>query len=540
MGHKYVKEDETFNTSRNGTVPKPSQAQVTANKFLRADGSWQDGGSGGASSLDDLSDVDITSPEDGDVLTYDESTSTWKSVEPLINEYALTDLTDISISSPSNGEVLTYDDGQWINANPTGGASDLTDLGDVSISSATNGQVLKYDSTASKWVNAAESGGGGSSTLAGLSDVNVSSVQDSNVLAYDSSTSKWVPAIVSGGSTTLAGLSDVNTSGVSDGDALVYDSTTSKWIPGESGAVDDVKVNGTTVVDENKVAQIKSYKELTQAQYDALPSSKLTDGILYCITDDGMNDGNKFAPVIYSTAEREIGVWIDGKPIYKKTVIIPPIAAGTTNYLLDFNITTVDKIIDIKTIITSNSGDDDFIVPYPLRNNVEEYGVYQQGFNKSTGKLRIDTGTYRAIDSGFSTIYYTKTTDTPGSGKWTSDGVPAVHYSTSEKIIGTWIDGKPLYEKTVTGTTITGGTTFDKAHGISNLNEVVDVIIMCHDSSNGWWRKLNFAYNNGSINNEWFGGFAIDSTNIKFQIGTTFANNLDKYRVTLQYTKTTD
>jgi len=48
MGHKYVKEDETFNTSRNGTVPKPTQADVTANKVLRADGSWvaQSGGGG--------------------------------------------------------------------------------------------------------------------------------------------------------------------------------------------------------------------------------------------------------------------------------------------------------------------------------------------------------------------------------------------------------------------------------------------------------------------------------------------------------------
>ena len=29
MGHLYVKEDETFNTSRNGTVPKPSAQEQT-------------------------------------------------------------------------------------------------------------------------------------------------------------------------------------------------------------------------------------------------------------------------------------------------------------------------------------------------------------------------------------------------------------------------------------------------------------------------------------------------------------------------------
>ena len=61
-------------------------------------------------------------------------------------------------------------------------------------------------------------------------------------------------------------------------------------------------------------------RELTQAQYDALPASKLTDGILYCIKDTGIVEGDKYAPVIYSLEEREIGVWTDGKPLYQKTI----------------------------------------------------------------------------------------------------------------------------------------------------------------------------------------------------------------------------
>ena len=51
MGHEYIKESDTFSTSRNGTVPKPTQQDVTNNKVLRADGSWvaQSGGGGGSS-----------------------------------------------------------------------------------------------------------------------------------------------------------------------------------------------------------------------------------------------------------------------------------------------------------------------------------------------------------------------------------------------------------------------------------------------------------------------------------------------------------
>lgn len=52
-----------------------------------------------------------------------------------------------------------------------------------------------------------------------------------------------------------------------------------------AGTLADVRVNGVSVVDANDIAQIKSYKEITQAEYDALPDSKLSDNIMYCITD---------------------------------------------------------------------------------------------------------------------------------------------------------------------------------------------------------------------------------------------------------------
>lgn len=49
MSHKYVKEEDTFSTLQNGTVPKPTVQEVSDNKVLRADGTWvvQSGGGGG-------------------------------------------------------------------------------------------------------------------------------------------------------------------------------------------------------------------------------------------------------------------------------------------------------------------------------------------------------------------------------------------------------------------------------------------------------------------------------------------------------------
>jgi len=68
---------------------------------------------------------------------------------------------------------------------------------------------------------------------------------------------------------------------------------------GGTGDVVDVEVNGTSVVDPTtKVAEITSYEEVTQSEYDALPSSKLTNGIAYFIKDAGGSGDIDFLTVV--------------------------------------------------------------------------------------------------------------------------------------------------------------------------------------------------------------------------------------------------
>lgn len=55
-----------------GAVPAPASGDSAANKFLKADATWE------TPSLSLDSDVDITSPSDGDVLTYEFASSLWK------------------------------------------------------------------------------------------------------------------------------------------------------------------------------------------------------------------------------------------------------------------------------------------------------------------------------------------------------------------------------------------------------------------------------------------------------------------------------
>ena len=290
-----------------------------------------------------------------------------------------------------------------------------------------------------------EGGGGGSSTFAGLDDVDFSNLQDGQVPKYNSQSQKWENADESGGTVTdveVDGVSVVNAQGVAeisiptppaapvqdvqvDGVSVVdAQGIADLTIPTPDYPVKDVKVNGTSVVDAHNEAQITSYKEITQSEYNALPASKLTDGVLYCIKDIDEGD-NVYPPLIYSTEEREIGVWVDGKPLYQKTI---PISFQTSNteYDVDSSIETFMFVTDATFKIESGSS------------NGTNYGFYvsandrvQIYYRPSNHKIVVMSVGSQLLGTGYVTYRYTKTTDTPGSGMWTSQGAVAHHYSTN-------------------------------------------------------------------------------------------------------------
>lgn len=102
-------------------------------------------------SMEDLDDVAITSPTDGDILVYDGNDDEWKNAPmPTIPE-DLDDLNDVNITTPSAGDMLAYNGSSWANFTPTN--QDLDDLADVTITTPANGDVLTYDSNSDEWVN---------------------------------------------------------------------------------------------------------------------------------------------------------------------------------------------------------------------------------------------------------------------------------------------------------------------------------------------------------------------------------------------------
>lgn len=78
------------------------------------------------------------------------------------------------------------------------------------------------------------------------------------------------------------------------------------------------------------------------------------------------------------------------------------------------------------------------------------------------------------------------------------------NYSTTEQIVGTWIDGSPVYEKVVDLGALPNATTKNVAHSIANLSNIISVDIVATDG-NSQWLTVPYATTN--------------STDAKYQIG---------------------
>ena len=97
----------------------------------------------GATTLSQLTDVDISSPTSLQGLLFNSSTNKWTNTTLLLNT-----LNDVSITSPATGQILSFDGTNWINQKLDLALDSLTN---VSISSPKTGDYLTFDGT--NWIN---------------------------------------------------------------------------------------------------------------------------------------------------------------------------------------------------------------------------------------------------------------------------------------------------------------------------------------------------------------------------------------------------
>lgn len=261
--------------------------------------------------------------------------------------------------------------------------------------------------------------------------------------------------------------------------------------------------------------------ELTKAEYDALPSSKYSDNIIYMIKDVYSANSNEVIGMgdCYSMSEKIVGCWTDGKPLYEKTFDLgsdTDISYNSwTETTISWQTISVERLVGAKGF-TSSGG---------------TFAGTLLASKKSNGNVEIQTprNNYN-LGVRYLTLQYTKTTDVAGSGDWTPSGVPAVHYDTDEQIIGTWVDGKTLYQKTIHYTgTINANTTVTLAN-VTSLNIGTVVLVRGVIKESGWGtvempcKEGRLQVSDGS------------TKNLTLVMGNISFSPADAY-ITIQYTK---
>ena len=112
-------------------------------------------------------------------------------------------------------------------------------------------------------------------------------------------------------------------------------------------------------------------------------------------------------------------------------------------------------------------------------------------------------------------------------------------YSTTEQVVGTWIDGKPIYRKVVDFGALPNATTKSVAHNIANIDFIVNVWGMAKRENTD--NDVNFFPINESrpLNNIDAIGLFASETSVIIQTGANRSNVPITY-VVIEYTKTTD
>ena len=123
----------------------------------------------------------------------------------------------------------------------------------------------------------------------------------------------------------------------------------------------------------------------------------------------------------------------------------------------------------------------------------------------------------------------------PVNGSFEVDGVDISNtYSTTEKVVGTWIDSKPIYRKTIvyTGTALPSGIT-NIQHNISNIGTHRVIVASEFWYNNNMWNGVITPTSYCTVN-------AVHSNSIDVSVSNDFTGLFSPVYITLEYTKTTD
>ena len=219
---------------------------------------------------------------------------------------------------------------------------------------------------------------------------------------------------------------------------------------------------------------------------------------------------------LYSADEQLVGRWVNGKPLYQKTINL---GTMTNNKSVVHGISNIDMIIKVTGFAYLSSGQHLELNFINLSNS-----FYATLIADKTNISILASGV--TDRQGYATIQYTKSTDSSMS---VSDGN---EYSLDEQVVGHWIDGKILYQKTIDVGALPNNTTKEVTAGISNMDQLVRLTGTMSDASDSY-AIPQFNSTLQWILSVWYR----KSTDKIIMMSTKDYSTYNGY-VTLQYTKT--
>lgn len=172
--------------------------------------------------ISDISNVNITSPQDGQALVYDNATQKWIAGTvgaAYIPISTLETLDDVSLNNLNVGQTISYDGFKWV---PTNVPQDLSDISDVDLTGATAGQAIVYDGATNKWKP-----GNVQTPLIQLGDISDVKFDDGPYdgqgLVWKDVSSCWIAKDIQTPLNSLDDVSGIDLSGIVPGQTIVLD-----------------------------------------------------------------------------------------------------------------------------------------------------------------------------------------------------------------------------------------------------------------------------------------------------------------------------
>lgn len=128
--------------------------------------------------------------------------------------------------------------------------------------------------------------------------------------------------------------------------------------------------------------------ELTKAEYDALPDTKMTDGIPRLITDYS-ESGGVGVTNSYSTTEQIIGKWIDGRYVCRK--VFNNLGIVDISYNSWTQLPSLNYLVNNASIFLNAFGFSDTGTFFPFMIGISDGNVIAQT-ERNGGTIRISSG----------------------------------------------------------------------------------------------------------------------------------------------------